>query len=213
MLRSTLIAISGPSGAGKTTLSNHLANALGSSATTILPVDAYYHDHSSVPPEARLTINYDSPEAIDITMLEAHLRHLQAGHSIARPQYDYRTHQRLDDTIIVTPERYVVIEGLMALYWPILRSLYDMTVFVTIPDEMALERRIIRDTTERARTEMFVRKQWQETVWPMYEKYVKPVRILADIVIDGTAAVETSVATLLATINEKDSPATSNEAQ
>ena len=200
MPRPTLILIGGGSGAGKTVIAQHLADALGLSASAVVPIDAYYHDHPSVTPEAREAINYDSPDAFDVSLLDTHVCKLLAGGVVARPTYDYRTHRRLSKTTRISAERHVVVEGMLALHWPALRERCDVAVFVTTTEELALSRRIDRDLDDRGRSEKSVRAQWVQTVRPMHLAHVEPTRQFADVIIDGSDAVEASVAALLARI-------------
>ena len=192
-----LIAIAGASGSGKTTLAGIVAAALGPPEAVVLPLDAYYRDRPGATVEELETVNYDAPDAIDADLLHAHLRQLRAGRSVERPVYDFRTHRRRPTTHGVRPGRYVLIEGILALYWPALRKLYDTRVFVRIDEETALARRIERDTRTRARSPDSVRRQWVSTVWPMYLRHVEPTAGFANVTLDGAAALDASVAVLL----------------
>ena len=191
-----LIAIAGASGSGKTTLAERAAAALPEAA--MLPLDAYYRDRPDATAEELEAVDYDAPEAIDAALLERHLLRLRAGRGIERPTYDFRTHRRTRDTRRIQPGRYLIVEGLLALHWPGLRTLYDTTAFIRIDEATALARRMARDTRRRARSPISVRRQWQTTVWPSYCRYVEPTRQFAGLTLDGAAPVEVSLAALLA---------------
>lgn len=193
-----LIAIAGASGSGKTTLAGTVAAALGPPDAVVLPLDAYYRDRPGATAEELDAVNYDAPDAIDADLLHAHLLQLRAGRSVERPAYDFRTHRRRRTTHAVRPDRYLLIEGILALFWPVLRDLYDTRVFVRIDEETALARRIERDSRIRARSPDSVRRQWVSTVWPMYLRHVEPTAVFADVTLDGAAPLDASVAALLA---------------
>ena len=193
-----LIAIAGASGSGKTTLAGTVAAALGPPDAVVLPLDAYYRDRPGATAEELDAVNYDAPDAIDTDLLHAHLLQLRAGRSVERPAYDFRTHRRRRTTHAVRPDRYLLIEGILALFWPVLRDLYDTRVFVRIDEETALARRMERDTRIRARSPDSVRRQWVSTVWPMYLRHVEPTAVFADVTLDGAAPLDASVAALLA---------------
>ena len=197
MARPILILIGGGSGAGKTVIAEHLAATLGHHASAVVPIDAYYHNHPLATRETRAALNYDSPDAFDGSLLNTHIRELLAGHVVSRPIYDYRTHCRLSNTIRISAEEYLIVEGVLALHWPSLRELCDIAVFVTTNDELSLARRIKRDVNERGRSKASVRAQWKQTVRPMYIAHVEPTRQYANIVIDGADSIKTSVGTLL----------------
>ena len=200
MPRVHLIAIAGASGAGKTTLASRLAAALGASgrAAPVVPLDAYYRDDPGDAPAVRAARNFDVPEALEAALLVAHLERLRSGRAVERPTYDYGTHRRAARTVTVRAARYVVVEGLLALHWPVVRALCATKVFMTIDERLALARRIARDTSTRGRTEHSVRRQWSETVHPMIRRYVEPTRRFADLTVDGAAPLEASVGAVLA---------------
>ena len=78
-----------------------------------------------------------------------------------------------------------------------LAELADLTVFVDAPEETRFARRMARDVAERGRTEESVRAQYAATVKPNHDRFVEPSRARAQLVLDGTAAIEDSVAQLV----------------
>lgn len=191
-----LIAIAGASGSGKTTLAQRLAAALIPPAA-VLPLDAYYRDRPEATREELDTANYDAPEAVDATLLEAHVQQLCAGRAVERPSYDFSAHRRTDARRTVRPGRYVIVEGILALHWSTLRNLYDTSVFMCIDEATALARRLARDCESRGRSPASVRRQWEETVWPMYRRHVEPTARFADIVVDGAVPIAAGLAAVL----------------
>ncbi|MCY4633200.1 MAG: uridine kinase [Acidobacteria bacterium] len=205
MTRPHLIAIAGASGSGKTTLAQCLAAALGPPDATLLPLDAYYRDHPEATAAELDTANYDAPEAVDAALLEAQVRQLRAGRAVERPTYDFRTHRRTTATWTVRPGRYVIVEGILALHWSTLRNLYDTSVFLRIDVATALARRLARDCESRGRSPASVRRQWEETVWPMYRRHVEPTARFADVIVDGAAPIASSLAAVLAHVRARES--------
>ena len=197
MTRPHLIAIAGASGSGKTTLAQRLAAALGPPDAAVLPLDAYYRDRPEATAAELDTANYDAPEAVDAALLEAHVRQLRTGRAVERPTYDFRVHRRTDTTWTVRPGRYVIVEGILALHRPTLRSLYDTSVFMRIDEAAALARRVARDCESRGRSPASVRRQWEETVRPMYRRHVEPTARFADVIVDGAAPIASSLAAVL----------------
>ena len=204
MNRPHLIAIAGASGSGKTTLAQRLAAALIPPAA-VLPLDAYYRDRPAATPEELDTANYDAPEAVDATLLEAHLQQLCAGRAVERPSYDFSAHRRTDARRTVRPGRYVIVEGILALHWSTLRSLYDTSVFMWIDETTALARRLARDCESRGRSPASVRRQWEETVWPMYGRHVEPTARFADVMVDGASPLAACLTAVLAHVRDRES--------
>ncbi len=166
-------------------------------------MDCYYFDLSSRPEAERCRVNFDDPEAIDHVLLRQHLLELSQGKEIGRPVYDFTTHTRTQERTPVQPGDFVIIEGLFVLYWSDIRSLLATGIFVNLPDDHCLQRRILRDVCERGRTEDLVRRQFAETVQPMAEMYIMPTRVFADIVISGDDPMEKSVNAVLAHLASK----------
>ncbi|MFB3813175.1 MAG: uridine kinase [Terriglobales bacterium] len=189
-----LVGIAGPSCAGKTELSRHLARLL---SATILPLDCYYFDLSHLPPEERARNNFDIPTALDHDLFLQHLEALNRGEEIARPVYDFARHCRSGQVEIVEPGRYIIVEGLFVLYWEDVRNTFGTRVFVDLDDKSCLDRRIVRDVEERGRTPESVIWQFTETVRPMAERYIRPTKQFADVVVRGDCPIEASVAAVM----------------
>ena len=198
MGRPFLIGIAGPSGSGKTTIGDALVARLAGQRAQFLPLDGYYKDLSCLSPESRAEVNFDAPDALDAELLIQHVKRLAAGHAVETPMYDFATHCRTAKRRRIEPQGVVVIEGLLVLYWRELREALDLSIYVAAPDETCLKRRLARDVQERGRTRQSVLRQYEQTVRPMAEAHVLPTRRYADLLVDGTAPVEESVARILA---------------
>lgn len=189
-----VIAIAGPSGAGKSYLARPLADHL---QALVIDLDSYYCELPGTTYEQRCGVNFDDPATIDFPLLLEHLHALLAGRSIERPTYDFATHRRTRDTVLLAPRPYIVTEGLFTLHSPELRCLASTKVFVDFPDELCYWRRLERDVYERGRTPASVERQYAATVRPMAERYIRPTRRFADLVIPGDAPLQTSTALIL----------------
>ena len=190
-----IIAIGGPSCAGKTELAKHVSRLL---AAPILPMDAYYRDLAFLPLEARCKFNFDIPDSLDDALFRQQVAELAKGRTIQRPVYDFAVHTRSATAEPVVPGDYLIIEGLFALYWEDIRPLLATKVYVDAPDDVCFTRRQLRDVRERGRTPESVLKQYLETVRPMAELYIRPTRRFADLVVSGQAPLEQSSAEVVA---------------
>lgn len=182
-----LIAIAGPSCAGKTELARYLSRRL---PAPVLSLDSYYHDLGELPFDQRGQRNFDAPAALDHELLIAQLQGYAAGRPLQHPVYDFKTHSRTGRTETIAPGLFLVVEGLFALTWPEVRELVGTKVYVEAPDAVCLQRRIERDIRERGRTRESVLEQVHKTVRPMAELHVLPARAFADVILCGESPLE-----------------------
>ncbi|MCC7156004.1 MAG: uridine kinase [Bryobacterales bacterium] len=177
-----LIGVAGPSCAGKGEIAGWLSQHL---EAAVLDLDGYYRDQRDIPFETRRLMNYDVPSALDTDLLFRQIRRIADGEGIDKPSYDFTRHTRNEGTTRFEPAPYVIVDGLFALYWPELRAVMDLKVFVDAPDDECLRRRVARDTTERGRERDDVIRQVTQQVLPAAAEYVRPTRAFADLVVDG----------------------------
>ena len=189
-----LIGIAGPSGAGKSYLAHHLAERL---SAPVLALDHYYRDLSHLPLEERAQTNFDEPAALEHDFLIAQIKDLREGKTIDVPTYDFSVHTRSRETQSFQPGDFVIIEGLFTLHWPELRNHLGTRVYVDMTDDVCLERRRERDVRERGRTPQSVVEQFRTTVVPMAERYVRPTRVHADVVVFGSMPIADEVERVL----------------
>lgn len=190
-----VLGIAGCSGSGKTTLAAELAHTLGG---IHFHLDNYYRDLSHMPLSERIKQNFDDPAIIESPLLAAHVAALARGETIERPIYDFSTHTRvLAQTEPVAAGSFLVVEGLFALHYPALLPLYSLRVYVDTPDELCFERRLKRDVEQRGRTPESVRRQYEATVRPASEMFVRPSAANADLQVDGTGALDWKVERVL----------------
>lgn len=190
-----IIAIAGPSCAGKSELAQAVADELSAS---VLVLDSYYRDLSKMTPSERSWVNFDSPDALDHELLIEQVRCLSRGGVVERPVYDFATHSRDPRGERFAANNLLIVEGLFALYWHELRHLAHTKIFVDAPDDVCFRRRKLRDLAERGRTLESVIAQFKETVQPMAARFVRPTSEYADLVLSGEQLLSRSVERVIA---------------
>lgn len=188
MNRPRLIGLVGASGSGKTTIARELA--LLADESLIISQDNYY---ITLPDNIHATDwNFDAPSAVDLARLTDDLAALKRGHTADGPQYHFASHKRLPEKQKLTPASWIIVEGLFLFSTPTLRTLFDLAVFIDVPMNVCLKRRIARDTIERGRTEAMIRQRWTEQVEPMFHRHIESTRKNADWVLkpDGHTALQ-----------------------
>jgi uridine kinase len=198
---SILIGIAGGTGSGKTSIANYLLKKFGSDQLIVIEQDSYYKNNSALSIDERNQQNFDHPDAIDIELFNKQLVSLLGGKSVEIPIYDFSIHNRRNQRQFVRPCRIIVIEGILTLYFDSLRKLMNIKVFVDTPDNIRFTRRISRDVKERGRTIKSVTNQYEKTVKPMYDQFVKPSRDLADIIITDGVQNKEAIDALMYNIN------------
>ncbi|HBM74483.1 MAG TPA: uridine kinase [Clostridiaceae bacterium] len=201
MKRPLLIGISGGTGSGKSTVVHEILNSLPEKSITILEQDAYYKEQSELSLEERLKINYDHPDAFDTPLLVKHLKMLVNGQAIDKPVYDFSVYNRSKATVRVEPRDIIILEGILILQEPDIRSLLDIKIYVDTDPDVRIIRRITRDIKERGRTYESVVNQYLNVVRPMHLQFVEPSKRYADIIIPEGGYNKVAIDIIVAKIN------------
>ena len=178
-----IIGISGASASGKSLLANTIVNELGSDQVVVISEDSYYKDHSHMPFEERAKINYDHPDSMDHELLYQHLLDLQQGKSIDVPIYNHSMHMREKVTRKIGQHAIIVLEGILLFVEQQLRDVMDIRIFMETSLDICLIRRLKRDIKERGRSIDSVLKQYEDTVRPMFLRFIDPSKRYADIIV------------------------------
>jgi len=178
-----IIGICGGTGAGKTTITNRITQALSEANVIILEQDNYYKDFPELPLAERTKQNFDHPDSIDTALLTEHLKRLRTGEPIERPTYDFTYYRRLPQTVRVEPRAATILEGILIFESKPLRELMDIKIFVDADADLRFIRRLLRDIRERGRTMDSVIEQYRTTVRPMHMEFVEPSKRYADVII------------------------------
>jgi uridine kinase len=158
----------------------------------VLNLDHYYIDLSHLPLGVRARTNFDEPHSVDHDAILRDARDLAGGVAVHAPHYDFATHTRAPGDDLIEPGPWVILEGLFTLYWPELRELFAVKLFVEAPSEVCLDRRIERDVRERGRTRESVIEQYARTVCPGAFQFIEPAKFHADLVLSGVDSLDHS---------------------
>ncbi len=195
-----VIGIAGGSASGKTSIVRLLAEGLGECGQ-VIHQDAYYKPFADMTLEERKKQNFDHPDSFDIDLLCGDLDRLRHGQPVEMPVYDYTNYTRSADVELVLPHPVILVEGLLILWYPQLRELCDLKIYVDAEDDERLIRRILRDTEERGRSLESVLDQYRATVKPMHEQFIAPSKKFADIIIPRGVENERGIEILQAHLN------------
>lgn len=139
-----IIAIAGPPGAGKSTISRPLARALGDSA--ILEADGFHYDNRLLDIAGKRP-RKGAPDTFDVDGLEVMLERVRMGAPVYAPTFDRTLDLSRSAAVEISPAlKYVVVEGnylaLDQAPWNRLRKYFDFVAYLDVPRDI-LERRLI----------------------------------------------------------------------
>ena len=177
-----IVAVVGPSGSGKTTLARWLAEEFfGEERATFLSADNFYQP--GLPDDA-----LDAPAAFDFPLLAEKIRELQSGAPVKIPHYNFVSRTREEEALEISPREILVVEGLFLLTAPEIAALAEKKIFVDLPPERQMARRLLRDAKRLAGAGESLAEQIErflENALPGWQKFGAPQRGLADLVVSN----------------------------
>ena len=198
-----IIGIAGGSGSGKTRLAKNVLKEISNKQVQAITVDSYYKDLSHLTFDERTKNNFDHPDAIDFDLLYHDLKNIMDNKTISTPLYDYKTHTReKEKSNKIENVKVIILEGILALYNSDIRNLMSMKIFVDTPSDIRLLRRIKRDVNKRARSIESVTEQYNNTVKPMFLKFVKPTKDYADLIVPNGGKNKISIDAIVTNIKK-----------
>ena len=210
-----MIFISGPSSSGKTTTTVKLTERLRSQGLRflVLNLDDYFWSLIEHPTDWINDRNYETPEALDIQLLNAHLRSLLAGETIQQPVYSFKEGHRSgtkplkreDDQILLLDCLHgfypPIVEGIdpahiFRVYIEAMNPLYEPNPMIPLYagdrsgrrltrfEDVRLMRRTLRDATHRNHPPLATLLHWHYVrAGELYS--IIPLKGLADVWING----------------------------
>ena len=122
-----LVIVAGPSSSGKSTTMAKLIAQLGQRKCQTVPMslDNYFFDLEMHPKDEFGDYDFETPEALDLDLINEHLSRLLAGETIDVPRYDFKTGRRQQQTDPMTlgGDQILVVDSLHGLYEPLTRSI------------------------------------------------------------------------------------------
>ena len=188
-----MIGITGESASGKSTICNEIKRVIEkfNMPVTILNTDNYFNDISALIAkygsfDALRDNGYDvdSPNSFQLDILKEDLECISRGEDIDCPEY------LLNGTGISVPKakhiqsnKIVVVEGMASMYGDN-KDIFDVKIYVETDYDIRKERFMKRAYSERNQDLENAKKHW-EYIQGAGEKYIKPYKTCADIIING----------------------------
>lgn len=207
-----LIGVAGGTASGKTSVCSKIMSKLGQNdlehherRVVTISADSFYRPLTD--PERERAhcgeFNFDHPDALDYDLILETMNTLLLGRVASIPVYDFVTHTRLHKEYInVYPADVVLFEGILVFYFPELRNLFKLKLFVDMDADTRLARRVIRDIKERGRELPSVIHQYTLFVKPAFEEFCLPTKKYADVIIPRGAENEVAINLIVQHIKE-----------
>ena len=188
-----MIGITGESASGKSTICSAITDTIKKFCmpVTILTTDNYFNDISELIKkygtfDALRDNGYDvdSPESFQLDVLKEDLKNISNGIDVYSPEYLINgTGISVPKAKFIPSNKIVVVEGMASMYNDV-KDIFDIKVYVETDINIRRERFLKRAYTERNQALDEAKKHW-EYILGAGEKYVKPAKAEADIILNG----------------------------
>jgi uridine kinase len=175
-----MVIVTGPSSSGKTTTTIKLNQRLARMGLKFvtLNIDNYFFDLELHPKDEFGDYDFETPQSLDLPLINNHLVKLVEGEEVLIPFYDFKTGRRYDEQnpLKLQPDEILLIDSLHGLYpqmtedvsddlkfklyiEPLLQMKDDDNRYVRWTD-LRLIRRMLRDAEHRAYDPRMTLEHW-----------------------------------------------------
>ena len=207
-----IVIIAGPSSSGKTTTTIKVGEHLQKQGYELvsMELDMYYFDLEHHPRDEFGDYDFETPEALDLALINQHLSDLLAGKTIQMPRYNFKTGKREAETDPMKLEKnqILLLDSLHGLYGPMTSSVSDEKKFKLYIEtlcqiknnagefirwtDVRLLRRMVRDSWHRSYNPRQTLEHWHY-VRRSEIQHIIPFLGTVDHVIDGSLPYELPV--------------------
>lgn len=197
-----LILLAGGTCSGKSSIASKLQEhfqKIYNKDTIVLSTDSYYHDFSLTLEQkedikkngyqSKHFVNWDDPKNLNLEVLLNDLKNLLENSPIYLPKYNFSEHS-LERSKELVKAPIIILEGIFSFYDKDIRELADLKIYVDADDDLRIIRRLKRKFVDfphiynkRGKPITYEMGWYRELVKPCHEKYVKPTKTHADLIL------------------------------
>ena len=191
-----LIGVAGGISSGKSSVCKNIVEQLAQlnndhkKQIMIISFDSFYRH---LTPDEQLKAqrgehNFDHPTSFDDEKAYKTLIDLINGKEISIQIYDNKTYSFKSEALVIKPSEnalidVLIIEGILVFYYPKIRDLFQMKLFVDCDADTRLSRRVLRDMGEYNRDLEQILAYYTKSVKPAFEDFCLPTKKYADVII------------------------------
>jgi uridine kinase len=199
-----MVIISGPSSSGKTTTTLKLEHRLRLRGLSFvsLNIDNYFFDLEMHPKDEFGDYDFETPQALDLALINTHLDRLISGEQVLIPKYNFKTgtRQKAHTPLKLENNEILLIDSLHGLYPPMtegvspdqkFRLYLEPLLQMKGPDgeyirwtDLRLIRRMLRDSVHRAYDPQKTLEHWHY-VRSSEMRHIIPYQGSADFIINS----------------------------
>jgi len=207
-----VVLISGPSSSGKTTTTIKIGQLLKQMNISLvaLNVDNYFFDLDQHPIDEFGDYDYETPQALDLELINDHLCRLISGQEVKIPFYDFKNGHRHDNQtpMKIGKNQMILIDSLHGLYPPMTEDIAPENKFKLYLEpllqmksasgqyirwtDIRLMRRMLRDAAFRAYDPEKTLTHWHY-VRASEMRHIIPNLVHADLIINSAMPYEISI--------------------
>ncbi len=190
-----LIGVAGGVSSGKTSVCKKILDQLTqlnsdhTKQILIINFDSFYKKLTNEEQQKayRGEHDFDHPSSFNDELAYQTLTSLIQGKETVINTYDYKAYDfKLNEMITIgkgdTPD-VIILQGILVFYFPKIRDLCQMKLFVDCDADTRLSRRVVRDMTDYNRDLEHILNYYVKFVKPGFEEFCLPTKKYADVII------------------------------
>jgi len=167
-----VVIVAGPSSSGKTTTTIKIGERLSATGMQLvtLNIDNYFYDLEMHPQDEYGDYDFETPQALDLPLVNEHLTRLLRGEEVRIPFYDFHEGKRtLDVTpMSIGPSDVILIDSLHGLYADMTKDVAEENKF-RLYIETLLQMKTDADTFVRWTDLRLMRRMERDQVFRAYD--------------------------------------------
>lgn len=207
-----VVIVAGPSSSGKTTTTIKIAEHLRNEGFEFVPfhVDNYFFNLEDHPKDEFGDYDYETPQALDLPLINDHLRKLLAGETVDVPYFNFMSGKRegSHEKLRISKQQILLIDSLHGLYGPMTEGIPTAAKFRLYIEtllqlrgadgtyirwtDIRLIRRMVRDSRSRNMTPTKTLEHWHYVRRSELE-HICPFVTKVDYVVNGALPYELPV--------------------